>query len=373
MHGLYAIIKHIKKEMSFAMLEIINNFNIDGKPTYCEKFGSGHINSTYEVKTDGAGHYVLQMINTSIFSDVDTLMNNILLVTEHLKKKVKSDMQVLELINTLDNKLYYRDKDSNCWRMYNFIEDSISLDRPENTEDFYQSAVAFGEFANLLSDFDASQLGETLKDFHNTIERFNQLKNAISADPLDRVKDVQKEIDFAMLREKEAATMVNMMNSGILPLRVTHNDTKLNNVLLCAKTRKPLCVVDLDSVMPGLLGNDFGDAIRFGASTATEDEVNLDKVDFDIDMYDSFARGYLQTCSKAMTQEEEDTLPLAAKLMTLECGIRFLADYINGDVYFSISRPSHNLDRARTQFKLVSLMEKHFDTMKSIIKKYSTK
>lgn len=352
------------------MYDIIKKFVIDGNPISCDAYGSGHINRTYDVKTDTAHRYILQKINTSIFKNVDLLMSNITLVTEYLKKTSNNNTQVLTLIDTINNKKYYSSENGDCWRMFNFIENSVSLDMPESPEDFYQSAIAFGQFANMLSNFDASLLGESLKDFHNTIERFNQLKHAITQNPVNRVASVKSEIEFAMQREHEATTMVNMMKEGLLPLRVTHNDTKLNNVMLDKDTRKPLCVIDLDSVMPGLIGNDFGDAIRFGASTAAEDEKDLSKVNFDINMYDIFAKGYLQMCGKSMTQLEIDTLPLAAKLMTLECGIRFLADYINGDIYFATAYSDHNLVRARTQFKLVQDMELHFDEMKSIISKY---
>lgn len=352
------------------MANVLEKFKIEGEPIYCKKFGSGHINQTYDLKTDIGKRYILQMVNTDIFKDVEMLMNNIALVTEHLKRVSPADMQVLTLVKTVDDKNYYLSEEKTCWRMFNFIENSISLNMPENAEDFYQSAVAFGQFANLLSDFDSSLLGETIPDFHNTIARYSQLKEAIKNDKEGRASGVAEEIDFALSREDEAGTMVRMMKEGKLPVRVTHNDTKLNNVMLDEKTRKPLCVVDLDCVMPGLIGNDFGDSIRFGASTALEDEKDLSKVNFDINMYESYVKGFLRTCKDSLTEEEIDTLPLAAKLMTLECGTRFLADYLNGDVYFATSRPEHNLDRARTQFKLVSEMEKNFDAMKEIVHKY---
>lgn len=355
------------------MEKLLEKFKIEGRPLSCEKYGSGHINRTFLVKTDSGKKYILQKINTDIFKDIDMLMRNIALITQYLKKVSPDYMKVLTLVETFDGKLYYKSDNDECWRMYDFIEHSVCLDRPESADDFYQSAVAFGQFANLLSGFDASLLGETIPNFHNTIERYKQLKEAIKNDVKGRASSVADEIDFAMSREQEAGQMVRMMQEGKLPVRVTHNDTKLNNVLFNDQTRKPLCVVDLDSVMPGLIGNDFGDSIRFGASTAAEDEIDLDKVKFDINMYDSYAKGFLSTCKDSLTKAEIDTLPLAAKLMTLECGTRFLADYLNGDVYFATSRPNHNLDRARTQFKLVSEMEREFDNMKAIVHKYAEK
>lgn len=355
------------------MNNVLRQFSMKGEPVYCERYGSGHINKTYDIKTTEGKRYILQRINDSIFKNVDVLMNNIVLVTEHLKKVAPKEQKILSLINTKNGGSYYKDEYGNFWRMWKFIGKSVCLNRPESLEDFYQSALAFGNFSKQLSNFDASLLSETIPDFHNTPMRYTQLHAAIAANKSGRAKDVQAEIDFALARENDAHAMVDMARKGELPLRVTHNDTKLNNVMLDKKTRKPLCVIDLDCVMPGLLGNDFGDSIRFGASTAEEDEQDLQRVHLDLDYFEAYTKGFLEACANSMTQEEIDTLPTAAKLMTLECGIRFLADHINGDIYFSTSRSGHNLDRARTQFQLVKEMEEQHEAMLAIVHKYAKK
>lgn len=352
------------------MNTIIEQFKIQGSPIYCERYGSGHINKTYDIKTDAGKRYILQRINNEIFRNVEGLMHNIELVTAHLQQVSPKEQKPLQLIETLDGHSYYEDAESKFWRMWKFVSDSVCLNRAENAEDFYQSALAFGGFSQQMSDFDAKLLVETIPRFHDTPLRFEQLKEAITEDPLGRVAEVQREIAFALAREDEAHIMVDMMQEGKLPLRVTHNDTKLNNVMLDLNTRKPLCVIDLDCVMPGLLGNDFGDSIRFGASTGDEDEQDLSKINLDLALYEAYTKGFMEACGEAMTPEEIETLPLSAKLMTLECGVRFLTDHIKGDVYFGIRRNGHNLDRARTQFKLVADMEEHMDEMIGIVEKY---
>ena len=254
--------------------------------------------------------------------------------------------------------------------MYDFVHDSICLDAPETDEDFYQSAVAFGSFQRQLADFPANELSETIPRFHDTPNRYRALRAAIEKDALGRAASCREEIEFALTREADAAVMMNLLAAGELPLRVTHNDTKLNNVMLDAKTRKPLCVIDLDTVMPGLAANDFGDSIRFGANTGAEDEKDLTKISLSLARYEAFARGFLEACGKALTPKEIETLPWGAKLMTLECGVRFLTDYLEGDTYFRIHRPEHNLDRTRTQFALVADMEKKWTQMCDIVKEF---
>ena len=348
------------------MNNALNHFKLEGTPVSCDIYGSGHINRTELVTTDAGRRYILQQINNSIFTDVDALMANIVAVTGYLARQDADPRHVLTLVPTLDGKSYYRDEQDRYFRVYKFIEDSICLDKAENAEDFYQSAVAFGNFQNQLSGFPATTLNETIPRFHDTPNRYAQLDAAIKADTMNRLREVGPEIDFVMARRDEAATMTNMLAAGELPLRVTHNDTKLNNVMLDARTRTPLCVIDLDTVMPGLAGNDFGDSIRFGASTALEDEKDLNKVSMSLELYSAYARGYLGAC-RNLTAAERATLPMGAKLMTLECGVRFLSDYLAGDVYFHVSRPEHNLDRCRTQFKLVASMEAQWDAMRRVI------
>ena len=246
------------------------------------------------------------------------------------------------------------------------MEDSICLQLPETDEDFYQSAVGFGTFQQLLTDFPAAKLHETIPNFHNTPDRYRALLETLERDSMHRAAQVQPEIEFALARQAEMATIQNALTAGELPLRVTHNDTKLNNVLLDAKTRKALCVIDLDTVMPGSSLYDFGDSIRFGAATAAEDEKDLSKMEMSLDRFRVFTRGYVRACP-GLTAKELELLPMGAKNMTMECGVRFLTDYLDGDHYFAVHRDGQNLDRARTQFKLVADMEKKWDEMRKIV------
>lgn len=351
------------------MLQAASAFDVKGSPIQCERYGHGHINSTYLLVTDQEQSYILQKINQHVFKDVPALMHNIASVTRHLHKADPRPRHSLTLVSTVEGNPYYLDGEGEYWRLYDFITDSVCLERAESQEDFYQSAVAFGMFQNLLADFPADTLNETIPRFHDTPNRYVQFRQALQADAAGRGKDVREEIAFALAREEEAAFMMDLLRKGELPLRVTHNDTKLNNVMLDAKTRQALCVIDLDTVMPGLVANDFGDSIRFGASTALEDEQDLSKVRLSLDLYEAYVRGFLKQCGARLTQREIETLPMGAKLMTLENAIRFLADHLAGDVYYRISRPGHNLDRARTQFKLVREMEAHWQEMADILDK----
>lgn len=348
------------------MEEAVFHFLLDGKPVSCQRYGCGHINRTYLVKTDAGRRYIFQRINSLVFPDIKGLMENIAAVTGFLAARVEEPRGSLRLVPALDGAWVWVDGEGESWRVYDFIEDSLCLQQPERPEDLYESAVAFGCFQNQLSDFPADTLHETIKDFHNTPDRYRKFHLALEADALGRAAGVREEIDFALKREAAAGALQALREDGSLPLRVTHNDTKLNNVMLDAKTRKALCVIDLDTVMPGLAAYDFGDSIRFGAATAAEDEKNLDKMGLDMSLYETYARGYLHSC-RSLTALEKETLPLGAKLMTLECGLRFLTDYLEGDRYFAIARPEHNLDRARTQFRLVADMEKKWDRMRALI------
>lgn len=354
------------------MFSACYQFQTSGTPVSCERYGHGHINETYLVITDNGTWYILQKINHHVFKNVDNLMHNIASVTRHLGAKDSDPRHVLTIVPTVDNQDYLKD-DQGYWRMYVFVTDSICLERAESERDFASSAFAFGNFQNMLSDFPADTLHETIPHFHDTPVRFEALKKAVQEDIKTRAASVQEEIAFAFTREKDCSLMTDMLKAGTLPLRVTDNDTKLNNVMLDAKTRQPLCVIDLDTVMPGLAGNDFGDSIRFGASTAAEDEKDLHKVNFSLPLFTAYTKGFLSACRDNLTQEEIDTLPLGAKLMTLECGIRFLTDYLQGDTYFRTKYPEHNLIRCRTQFKLVADMEKHWDKMNSIVKEVAGK
>jgi len=338
--------------MNEKILKILDQFALDAAVVSAERYGGGHINETYLVVTASGRRYILQRINQYVFKNVEGLMGNIAAVTEYLREIVTDPRGVMTLVKTTAGKDYLTHEDGNFWRVYDFVEDSICLQLPETPEDFYQSAVAFGNFQQQLKDFPAHTLCEVIPNFHNTADRYRLFREALAADVCGRAAQVRDEVEFALAREEEAATLVNMLAAGELPLRVTHNDTKLNNVMLDARTRKPLCVVDLDTVMPGLSLYDFGDSIRFGAATAAEDEKDLSKVWMDLNLYETYTRGFLSACP-GLTQNERDMLPMGAKLMTLECGVRFLTDYLNGDVYFSTHYEGQNLDRCRTQFKLV--------------------
>lgn len=351
-------------------LAILRQFCLDAEPASCTPYGCGHINRTYLVATAGGRCYILQKINHHTFRDVAGLMENIELVTEHLRRKSPDPRSVLTLIRTKDGKSYL-EADDGYWRVFRFVEDSICLQQPESDADFYESAVGFGTFQQLLSDFPAEKLHETIPNFHNTPDRYRAFHETLTRDPMHRAAQVQPEIEFALARQAEMAALQNALDAGELPLRVTHNDTKLNNILFDAHTGEALCVIDLDTIMPGLALNDYGDSIRFGASTAAEDEPDVSKVHFDLYLFELYTRGYLEAAGAALTDTEKEYLPWGAKLMTLECGIRFLTDYLQGDTYFKVSRARQNLERCRTQFKLVADMENVWDEMASIVKKYS--
>ena len=293
-------------------------------------------------------------------------MENITAVTEFLRTKTDDPRGVLTLVKTHDSASYLHAQDA-YWRTYDFVEDSICLQLPETDEDFYQSAVGFGTFQQLLTDFPAAKLHETIPNFHNTPDRYRALLETLERDPMHRAAQVQPEIEFALARQAEMSAIQNALTVGELPLCVTHNDTKLNNVLLDAKTRKVLCVIDLDTVMPGSSLYDFGDSIRFGAATAAEDEKDLSKMEMSLDRFRVFTRGYVRACP-GLTAKELELLPMGAKTMTMECGVRFLTDYLDGDHYFAVHRDGQNRDRARTQFKLVADMEKKWDEMRKIVK-----
>lgn len=356
---------------------IISNFNIDGKLISCERYGEGHINETYLAVMENNGvkkDYILQKINSNLFKNVEALMNNIRLVTEFnrariLEKGGNPDRESLSLIYTKDKKAYYQNQDG-YFRVYKFITDAVAYQVVEKPEHFYQSAVAFGNFANLLAQFNATELYEVLPDFHNTVKRFNDFTNSLKADKFDRAKSVQKEIKFVLDRKDYCSKIVDLLKSGKMPTKVTHNDTKLNNVMLDVKTGEPVAVIDLDTIMPGSICYDFGDSIRFGCNPAAEDEKDLTKVNFDINLFEQYVKGYLSALGQSITPIEKENLAFGAILMTYECGMRFLADYLDGDIYFRVKRDGHNLDRARTQFKLIEDMEKAYPEMLKIVEKY---
>lgn len=366
--------------MAYDFNKIINNFDLDGELISCERYGEGHINETYLAvmkNGDKTTDYILQKINNKIFKNVEGLMRNITLVTEYVRDKVKAaggnpDRESLSLVYTKDGKSYIFDQDSQGYfRVYKFITDAVAYQQVEKPEHFYQSAVAFGNFAKTLAAFDSSEIYDVIPDFHNTEKRMRDFKASLSADKFDRAKDAKKEIEFVLSREEYCGKIVNLLKSGKMPTKVTHNDTKLNNVMLDAKTGEPVAVIDLDTIMQGSICYDFGDSIRFGCNHSAEDEKDLSKVNFDIELFEAYAKGYLSAVGDGATEIEKENLAFGSILMTYECGMRFLADYLDGDIYFRTKREGQNLDRCRTQFKLVEDMEKALPEMQKIIKKYS--
>ena len=339
------------------------HFHYDGAPFTIAPCGNGHINRTYIVTTTTGKRYILQRISDAF--DIDILMGNAMAVTEYAAAQTDDPRSVVHFIYTTDGKNYYRAPDGN-YRSYEYVEGTVCLEEAGSPEDFYESALAFGRFMELLSAFPVETIGESIPNFHNTPDRYRIFHEKLEEDPCGRVSEVPEEIAFALKYEAEGGILQAMRDSGKLPVRVTHNDTKLNNVLFDEQTHKALCIIDLDTVMPGLSAYDYGDAIRFGAVTAAEDETDLDRMKLDMNLFRLFTRGFLEACS--LTETEIEMLPMGAKIMTLENGVRFLTDYLDGDHYFSIHREKHNLDRARTQFRIVTEMEAHWDELCSIIR-----
>ncbi len=356
--------------MKINLCEILRNFNIDMTTA---PYGNGHINETYLVETDP--RCILQRINTSIFHKPDEVMANIDAVTKHLRKKIIAaggdpTRETLTVIPTVDGKPFYTAPDGSAYRMYQFIKNAKSFDRAETPEMFAASAHAFGKFQRMLADFPADSLYETIPNFHNTADRLRQFREALEKDTAGRVASSKSEIDFVLAHADCVNVITDAIADGSVPLRVTHNDTKLNNVMLDEVSHEAVCVIDLDTVMPGSMLYDFGDALRFGASTGAEDETDLSKIEFDLTYFEAFTKAFLEELGDSITPRERELLPFSALLMTLECGMRFLADHLNGDTYFRIHRENHNLDRCRTQLRLVADMEKKLPLMSEIVNKY---
>lgn len=343
-------------------------FQLDSTPVTCKAFGNGHINNTFRITTESGREYVLQRINKYVFKNPIRVMANTSSVTNYLRERVEDPRMTLHFIPANDGRYFHKEPDGEFWRMYDYVG-GFTLDMPETDEDFYQSALAFGRFQELLSDYPADSLYEIIPNFHNTIDRYAQFEESVGMDCVDRVREVPEDIAFLMARKEKGSTLQKMLDAGILPLRVTHNDTKLNNVLLDHETRKSLCVLDLDTVMPGSSLYDFGDSIRFGAATAAEDEPDTSKMGLNLHLFEVFTKGYLEA-APALTDMEVTMLPLGAYVMTLELAVRFLKDYLDGDLYFSkIDYPEHNLVRARSQMALVADMEKKWTQMNLIVAK----
>jgi Ser/Thr protein kinase RdoA (MazF antagonist) len=347
-------------------VNIAARFQTNGRPLLCEAYGNGHINRTFLVSDNKGFRYILQMINTNVFKRPDELMRNILNVTAHLRSKAGKGDTALEYIPARGGGFLLSDGEDH-WRMYRFVEGVTYESADEGL--MRESGAAFGRFQCLLADFPANELYHTIPRFHDTPHRFDDLHAAVKADAAGRVKSVGQEIEFALAREGFASLFNDLQAAGDLPLRVTHNDTKLNNIVFDGGTGKALCIIDLDTIMPGLSVNDFGDSIRFGASTAAEDEQDLAKMDFSVPLFTACAEGFLAGCGDSLTACEKENLHKGAKMMTLENSVRFLTDYLSGDTYFKTTRKSHNLDRCRAQQKLLSAMERREDEIHAVIKR----
>ena len=341
--------------------EIAEQFELQGNVLSIGPYGEGHINLTLLVETTEK-RYIMQKMNTHVFKAPDDLMKSICGVTEHLRAR---GIETLRVIPTKSGQTFLKGTD--CYRVYDFIENTVTYQTVTDKEIFKNSGKAFGEFQNYLAKFDASQLSETIKDFHNTPKRYENFEKALKANTFDRAKECEKEIAFVLERKDTLGKVVAGLADGSIPLRVTHNDTKLNNILMDAETGQARAVIDLDTIMPGSMLYDFGDSIRFGASTATEDEKDLSKVHFDIELFKAYAEGYCEAVRESITEKEASLLGYGAYLMTMECGIRFLSDYLSGDTYFATKYTEHNLVRCRTQFALAKEMEEQMSQMNAVV------
>jgi thiamine kinase-like enzyme len=358
--------------------EIVQQFTFEGDFSSAISYGTGHINDTYIASFDENGstrQYILQRINHHIFLNPEGMMKNIERVTAHLSRRIKAaggdpKRETLTLIPTVEGNSYLHTDQGDYWRGYLFINNARTYEVVENLDHVYYAGQAFGNFQKLLSDYPSGRLIETIPYFHHTGKRYQAFLEAVERDERGRAKYCQPEIDFVLQRGKDTSVLVDMLAQGELPERITHNDTKFNNVMIDDECGEGVCVIDLDTVMPGTSVYDFGDAIRSLANTAAEDEQDISKVNFDLEIYDHYTHGYLDAVGNLLTQTEIEQMPFSAILMTLECGMRFLADHLQGDTYFKIRRENHNLDRCRTQFKLVADMEENFDEMVRIVAKY---
>lgn len=357
------------------VMEAACAFDLAGEPKSFERCNAGHINDTFFVECgEGAPKYILQRVNTNIFKNPEELMANIYGVCEHVRKKVieeggDPDREVRKILLTKTGDKYYIDEEGGYWRANLFVDDVVSLNEATK-ELFYNSALAFGHFFKQLADYPAETLYETIPNFHNSVSRYNDFVAAVNEDKLGRAAECRDLIDFALSKKDKCSYILDRIKTGEMRVCVTHNDTKLNNVLLDKDTGKGVCVIDLDTVMPGSILYDFGDSIRFGASTAKEDETDLDKVWMDLEMFETYVDGFLKELRPTMTEAEVLGLPMGAYLMTYETAVRFLGDYLNGDTYFKIHYPGHNLDRARNQLKLIADMDEKLPAMEEIVKRY---
>ena len=356
--------------MEHEFKDILSQFPFEGNLKSINAIDEGHINTTYSADF-GKQKYIIQKINTSVFNNPDELMQNITAVTEHLSSVLQAEgedpsRQTLHFLKSSLGKAYYKSDDGSCWRSYVYLDNCYTVDSLCSEDEIYEAARAFGKFQYLLRDFSSENLFETIKDFHHTPKRLEALRLAVKEDKAGRASSVKKEIEFFFDRKKDTEVIINLLENGSLPSRVAHNDTKINNVLFDCNTKKATCVIDLDTIMLGTSLYDFGDGIRTSAATAQEDEKDTDKMGINLSTYGRYVSGYLDGTNGELNATERELLPFSAKLMTLECAMRFLTDYINGDTYFRIKYPEHNLVRARAQMKLVCDIEDKLEEMKKI-------
>ena len=361
--------------MNETIKKISSHFDIWGDFLWCERYGSGHINDTYLAVFNQAGYqvrYILQRINTNIFKQPEQLMENISRVLNHSKAKLEGQKdatrRALTIINTQDGKPFYIDEEGKYWRSYLFIERARTYDVLESPEFAYQAAKAFGSFQKLLADIPGERLHETIPNFHNTPSRVADFDKALAADVMGRAESAKAEIEFVQSHRAMASKLLDLMAKGEIPERITHNDTKINNVMLDDESGEGICVIDLDTIMPGISLYDFGDLVRTSTSPAAEDDKDLSKVYARMEMFEALARGFLEGAGGCLTPAEIENMPFSGMLITFEIGVRFLTDYLDGDKYFKTHREGHNLDRCRTQFKLVQSLEEQEEKMKEIMK-----
>ena len=375
---LFFIRSRSMRDLKFQISEISSQFAIEGKFLEGSEIESGHINTTYlaayENEEGEVSRYILQRINEHVFKDPHAVLKNVACVTKHINRRVlaeKQDLggQTLNLYPSRDGKLFVEGDGGGVWRCYNFIEGCVTYDVVENTRQAYQAGRAFGAFQDLLSDLEIKKIVETIPGFHDTPERYQRLMQVIQADPFNRVADVGDEIQFIKDRKADTYRLLDLLSKGKLSKRITHNDTKLNNVMIDVKTDEAVCVIDLDTVMPGLSLYDFGDLVRTATSPAKEDEQDLSKVQMRMPMFEALVEGYFETAGRFLSSLEIELLPFSGRLITLEVGIRFLTDYLEGDVYFKSHRDRHNLDRCRNQLALVKSIELQEEKMQSFVAK----
>ncbi len=352
------------------ILSIAARFRTDAHVVKAERYGCGHINDTYRITDERGKYYILQKINNNVFRNVEALMRNITGVTGYIARKTVDGRECLEVIPTLEGGNYLKIA-SGYYRMYNFIYGGVSIETRPSINEMRVSGQGFGRFQQLLDGYPAATLFDTIPDFHNTVSRFARFREAIAADTAGRLRYVKKEVEWYLEREKYCGVVLKGIADGSIPLRVTHNDTKLNNVLIDVRHNEAVAVIDLDTVMKGSILYDFGDGIRSGANTGAEDEKDLGKVNFSRELFDAYAEGFISEAGAKLTETEKKLMAFGAVLMTYECGMRFLTDHLEGDTYFKVHREGHNLDRTRTQMKMVEDMEAQLKDMEATIERYA--